>query len=92
MHRRFYAFFSVVFLGGSFCLEHSSVASTSSTSKESPQLHGAYRFERAHWIYVHLQGTPQQIGFQHGYLPAPEIDAAFHSIRLENTYSTHRDW
>ncbi len=57
-----------------------------------PQLHGAYRFERANWIYVHLQGTPHQIGFGNGYLLAPEIDDGFHAIRLEDTHATHRSW
>ncbi len=92
MCHNFRNFFSVLFLGGIICLGYSLAASTSSTSKQPPQLHGAYRFERAHWIYVHLQGTPRQIGFQHGYLLAPEIDDAFHAIRLENTHGTHRDW
>ena len=58
----------------------------------SPQLHGAYRFQRAHWIYVHLEGTPHQIGFEHGYLLAPEIEDTFHAIRLESTHNTHRHW
>ncbi|MGO8720809.1 MAG: C45 family autoproteolytic acyltransferase/hydolase [Acidobacteriaceae bacterium] len=57
-----------------------------------PQLHGAYRFKRANWIYVHLQGTPHQIGFENGYLLAPEIEDGFHAIRLEDTHSTHRSW
>ena len=29
------------------------------------------------WIYVHLEGSPHDIGFQHGYLLAPEIADAF---------------
>jgi hypothetical protein len=56
------------------------------------QLHGAYRFQRDHWIYVHLQGSPHQIGFQHGYLLALEIDQAFHVARLDNTHGTGRSW
>ena len=28
------------------------------------------------WIFVHLEGTPAQIGYQHGYLLANEIDDA----------------
>jgi hypothetical protein len=51
-----------------------------------------YRFERAGWIYVHLEGTPHDIGFQHGYLLAPEIADAFVAIRLEMTHNTGRDW
>lgn len=68
------------------------VAASQSESTQTPQLHGAYRFDRAHWIYVHLQGTPHQIGFEHGYLLAPEIENTFHAIRLESTHNTHRDW
>jgi hypothetical protein len=74
------------------CLPQLRAAETPTAQKRPPQLDGAYRFERAHWIYVHLVGPPQQIGFQHGYLLAPEIEDAFHAIRLENTHSTKRDW
>ena len=28
---------------------------------------------QAGWIFVHLEGKPSEIGFQHGYLLAPEI-------------------
>ncbi|MHB8301883.1 MAG: C45 family autoproteolytic acyltransferase/hydrolase [Acidobacteriaceae bacterium] len=92
MRRHFRTLSLVLFLGGIVSLGQSPAASTASTPAPSPQLKGAYRFERAHWIYVHLQGTPQQIGYQHGYLLAPEIDDAFHGVRLENTHSTHRNW
>ncbi len=58
----------------------------------SADINGAYRFERAHWIYVHLHGTPHQIGFQHGYLLAPEIEQSFRVARLDNTHGTGRSW
>ena len=51
-----------------------------------------YRFERGGWIYVHLEGTPYDIGYQHGYLLATEIADAFVTIRLEMTHDTGRDW
>jgi len=51
-----------------------------------------YRFERGGWIYVHLEGTPYDIGYQHGYLLAPEIADAFVTVRLEMTHDTGRDW
>ena len=35
---------------------------------EHPLLKGAYRIEKEGWIYVHLEGKPFQIGYQHGYL------------------------
>ena len=37
------------------------------------RLMGSYRFERDGWIYVHLEGSPEQIGYQHGSLLADEI-------------------
>ena len=53
------------------------VAASSRSGANDPRLAGAYRFERGKWTYVHLQGTPDQIGYQHGYLLAPEIADAF---------------
>ena len=64
------------------------------TAAESadPRLKPAYRFERGGWIYVHLEGTPGQVGFQHGYLLAPEIADAFKAVKLQDTHSTQKDW
>src|SRR5437667_925637 len=44
------------------------------TISEDDRLKGSYRFERNGWIYVHLQGSPEQIGYQHGKLLAKEIE------------------
>lgn len=44
------------------------------------------------WIMVHLEGSPEEIGFQHGYLLAPEIEDTFKDISLENTHDEKRDW
>ena len=52
----------------------------------------AYRFDRGGWIYVHLEGSPHDIGYQHGYLLAPEIADAFAVVKLEMTHDTGRDW
>jgi Phospholipase B len=56
------------------------------------RLAGAYRFERGGWVYVHLEGRPENVGFQHGYLLAPEIADAFAAIKLSDTHETQRDW
>jgi len=37
------------------------------------------------WLFVHLQGTPAEIGFQHGYLLAPEIEDALKVTIFEQT-------
>ncbi len=59
---------------------------------QDPRLEGAYRFEDNGWIYVHLQGSPQDIGFQHGYLLAPEIADALQAIEVEDTHETGHPW
>jgi hypothetical protein len=59
---------------------------------DDPRLAKAFRFERGGWIYVHLEGAPHDIGYQHGFLLAPEISDAFASVSLNMTHSTQRDW
>src|ERR1700719_148307 len=61
-------------------------------ASNDPRLKGAYRYEQGGWVYVHLEGDPASIGFQHGYLLAPEISDAFPAISASMTYSTKRDW
>jgi len=56
------------------------------------RLEKAYRFQQGGWTYVHLEGSPSDIGFQHGYLLAPEIADALEAIKLFDTHQTHRDW
>ncbi|HVB34726.1 MAG TPA: C45 family peptidase [Patescibacteria group bacterium] len=62
------------------------------SSPQEARLEGAYRFEEDGWIYVHLQGSPENIGFEHGFLLAPEIADAFRAVRLEDVYTTDRGW
>jgi hypothetical protein len=71
-----------------------SVAASSDKTDPSgdPRLKKAYRFTQDGWTYVHLEGSPSEIGFQHGYLLAPEIDDAFHAVEVEDTHATERDW
>lgn len=52
----------------------------------------ASRFEQDRWVYVHLEGSPRQIGYQHGYLLAAEIQDAFHAVSFYDTHRTKRDW
>jgi len=61
-------------------------------SPQSDSLKKSYRFERDQWIYVHLEGTPSEIGYQHGYLLAPEILDAFNAVQLRDTHVTRRGW
>ena len=60
---------------------------------ESKLLKGAYRIDTNGWYYVHLEGNPYQIGYQHGYLLADNIqeswNACIHVYWSENSFG---DW
>ena len=69
------------------------LVSTSESAAGNPAtMQKAYRFEKGGWTYVHLEGTPAEIGFQHGRLLAREIEDMLGVIKLENTHDTKRDW
>ncbi|HUA62514.1 MAG TPA: C45 family peptidase, partial [Verrucomicrobiae bacterium] len=53
---------------------------------------GSRSSERAGWIQVHLEGTPSEIGFQHGYLLAPEIRDTFSVVKAETLHDEKKDW
>src|SRR5580698_6643184 len=61
-------------------------------NQSDPRLQKAYRFQQGGWTYVHLEGSAADIGFQHGYLLAPEIADAFEAIKLFDTHQSQRDW
>jgi hypothetical protein len=41
---------------------------------------------------VHLEGTPGEIGFQHGYLLAPEIKDTFQDVSTEMAHDEKKPW
>jgi hypothetical protein len=47
--------------------------------------------KRNGWIPVRLAGTPAEIGYQHGYLLAPEIEDNFQAIKLSSIHDS-KDW
>ena len=57
----------------------------------SSSLIGATREDRAGWIFVHLQGSPHDVGYQDGTLLAPEIDDALKAVKVEMGDSG-KDW
>ena len=69
------------------------LGSTLYAGGDDPRLKNASRENKNGWISVHLEGTPAEIGYQHGYLLAPEIDDC---IRMFAFYfekgSTQKDW
>ena len=64
----------------------------SGAKSDGDPLAKAYRFESGGWIYVHLEGSPHDVGYQHGYLLGPEIADAYAALSLQMTHTTQRDW
>src|SRR5438309_5551202 len=59
---------------------------------EDDRLKGSYRFEQNGWIYVHLEGSPEQIGYQHGKLLAKEMEDLLRVTKPFLQHETKRDW
>jgi hypothetical protein len=65
---------------------------TIALAQKDVQLRGAYREEKDGWIFLHLEGQPRAIGFQHGYLLAEEIADAIKMITFSMQHTTSKDW
>jgi hypothetical protein len=58
---------AVFFSGNAGIVNASETATLAQRHADDPVLAKVYRFERGGWIYVHLEGAPHDIGYQHGY-------------------------
>lgn len=56
------------------------------------QIESSYRSEQNGWIFVHLEGPPAQIGYQHGYQLAPEIADLLRVTKPLLKETTKKDW
>src|ERR1700748_1048415 len=57
-----------------------------------PRLAKASREDKAGWIFVHLEGSPGDIGFQHGYLLAGEIADLIKAMKVSLPHPSGKDW
>ncbi len=71
-----------------------SLSAKSSRAAAAPgELQGAYRLpEKNGWTFVHLQGSPHEIGFQNGYLLAQETGDMLNVVKLEATHDSKKEW
>jgi hypothetical protein len=68
-------------------------AGTLFAGAKDPRLEGAFRRPAKNgWNYVHLQGTPSAIGYQHGSLLSHEIEDNKRAIELSATHDTGKTW
>lgn len=84
----------IILLLGISCLAMSAFRFTQwkPTLSEDDRMKGSYRFERNGWIYVHLEGSPEQVGYQHGKLLAKEIEDLLRVSKPFFQHETKREW
>jgi Phospholipase B len=81
------AFFFGVFLVGL------ALALASREPQADPRMKHAVRHaEQNGWIWVHLEGSPSDMGYQHGYLLAPEIRDTLQTVSVEMVHEEKQDW
>lgn len=52
----------------------------------------AYRYNKNGWIFLHLEGSPADIGYQHGYLLSDEIDDNIKATAVLMKNESGKDW
>jgi hypothetical protein len=68
------------------------VATLALAQSPDPRLKNAYTFQKDGWTYAHLEGTPSEIGFQHGYLLSDAIADNLKTIEIELTHESGKTW
>jgi hypothetical protein len=56
------------------------------------KLQGGTRLDQNGWIFVHLEGTPDRLGYQHGYLLANEITDLLRVVKPFLQHTSKKDW
>ena len=77
---------------GALALVSSASAAGSLSAEQSQWISRAERHGKAGWIYLHVEGGPEERGFQHGYLLAPEISECLRVLRAEWLHESSMDW
>ncbi len=78
-----------------FCLLSATVGLLlfSQDREADPRMKNAFRRPPSNgWTFVHLEGTPAEIGYQHGYLLAAEILDMKGLAALELSHDSKKDW
>ncbi len=88
-----YLFFAVLILTIASCNQTSKTKTVAGSNDDKKDvLAKASRENKNGWIYVHLEGSPSDIGYQHGYLLANDIDTSIQAVSYYLAHDTHHDW
>jgi len=86
MNKRIVVLLSLIMAGAAF-------VGCSKKQAGDPRLKNSFRRAEVNgWTFVHLEGTPSEIGFQHGYLLASEIQEVKEICALELKNDTKKEW
>ena len=80
------------FFGLALGLVFFAACSKEGKSRLPAELLNSYRQDINGWVFVHLEGSPREIGFQNGYYLASEIDDALRMFAFFLERSSGRDW
>ena len=61
-------------------------------SEQQSWLARANMHGEAGWIYLHIEGSPEERGFQHGYLLAKEIKESLRVLKVKWEYQSAMSW
>jgi len=77
-----------------FCFTLVSLGTETPSQTEIQQswLSKANRHDKAGWVYVHIEGTPRERGYQYGYLMAREIEQGIKAMRTDWEYQSATKW
>lgn len=62
------------------------------SNEQNKILAKATRHEKNGWIYLHIEGSPRDRGFQHGYIMAAEIKENLRLLRTRWEHKTALEW
>ena len=65
---------------------------SSLTFLQKSWLEKSNRHEKNGWIFIHIEGSPEERGFQYGYLMAKDTKDAIDATAKEWNYQTAMDW
>lgn len=89
MKKQIFTLLLVVFAGSGLLM---SQTIKNLSAEQSSWLSKANRHEKSGWIYLHIEGSPEERGFQHGFLLAKEIKEALRQMNAVWHYQTALDW
>jgi len=62
------------------------------TQEQQAWLARADRHEKAGWIYLHIEGSPEERGFQNGYLMTNDIEESLRMLKVKWEYQSAMSW